>query len=150
MTRAINKKQAGFTMIELIVVTVIVAILASIAIPSYQDHVERSKVAEAIANLSSGRVKLEQWYLDSRTYATSPVCGSGFFSEAKYFTFSCSNLTATTYTLTATGVATKGMGGFTYTIDQSNVKTSSFTSPASDRGWVGVATCWAVKKGGQC
>lgn len=150
MKKLRSNSETGFTLIELMVTVAIVAILASVAIPSYKDHVERGKVSEAVANLSSGRVKLEQWFLDSRNYSTSPVCVNGYFSDAKYFTYACSNLTATTYTITATGVASKGMGGFSYTINESNTKASTFTSPASDNGWIDTATCWSVKKGGQC
>jgi type IV pilus assembly protein PilE len=164
MKKLQKKSESGFTLIELMVTVAIVAILASVAIPSYKDHVERSKVTEAISNLSSGRVKMEQWFLDNRSYMpiTSvspplhPLCpnfgtdNTANFTGSKFFTYTCSVLTPTTFTITATGVANQGMGGFSYTIDQSNVKTSAFVSPASDNGWVGSATCWAVKKGGIC
>jgi hypothetical protein len=57
--------------------------------------------------------------------------------------------TATTYTLQAAGKST--MAGFTYTIDQSNVKTSAFASPAPS-GWVAATpnNCWVTNVGGTC
>ena len=50
------------------VVVVIVAILATIALPSYSDYIQRSKISEAVSNLSDMRTRLEQFYLDNRQY----------------------------------------------------------------------------------
>ncbi|CAJ0723446.1 MULTISPECIES: pilin [Ralstonia] len=44
-----NKDQAGFTLIELMIVVAIVGILAAFAMPAYQDYMGRSRVAEGLA-----------------------------------------------------------------------------------------------------
>ena len=148
------KAQRGFSLIELMVVVAIVAILAAIAIPMYGDYVTRSKITEAMSNLSDGRVRMEQFFQDNRTYVGGLGCAAAgaaiTFSGSRYFTYACTVLTANTYTLTATGVAAQGMGGFSYTIDQANAKASVMAAPATTNGWANNAACWATKKGGVC
>jgi type IV pilus assembly protein PilA len=43
-----NKKQQGFTIIELMIVVAIIGILAAVALPAYQDYTNRAKVSELI------------------------------------------------------------------------------------------------------
>ena len=49
-----NKKQQGFTLIELMIVIAIIGILAAIALPSYQDYLARSQMSEGL-NLAGGQ-----------------------------------------------------------------------------------------------
>ncbi|MEQ1883301.1 MAG: type IV pilin protein [Burkholderiales bacterium] len=138
------RKQFGFTLIELMVVVAIVGILAAIAVPQYNDYVKRSKIAEATSNLGAMRVRMEQYFQDNRQYAGGPCTTTG-----KYFTYACAagEPTATTYLIEATGVAGEGLGGFKYTINQNNVKTTVMVAPSD---WTGSATCWVTNKGGAC
>ena len=139
-------KQIGFTLIELMITVAIIAILASIALPAYEDYVIRGRIPEATSGLSSARVQMEQWYMDNRTYAGAPFCAgtvSGrFFDLALTGGSSCDQ---NGYSLTATG---KGaMAGFSYTVDQSNAQSSTVTGFAR---FSGNASCWVTRTGGQC
>ncbi len=139
----------GFTLIELMIVVAIVAILASIALPSYNDYLIRGRLAEAHGELAAMRTKLETYYLDNRTYqnACQPNTVAPLPTGANFrFTYTCPALTLTTYTVQAVGIAARGTGGFTYTIDQANVRATT----AVPAGWTTNATCWVTKKGGTC
>jgi type IV pilus assembly protein PilE len=146
------KTTKGFTLIELMIVVAIVAILAAIALPSYSDYLRRGRVPEATSNLADVRVRLEQFFLDNRTFATAGAggapCASPPGTDVKYFDFACSNLGVNTYTVTATGIGP--MAGFTYTVNQANAKTTTLT-PATT--WVDTDTtlnCWVTRKGETC
>lgn len=146
------KTQKGFTLVELMIVVVIVGILASIGVPAYNDYVLRGKLTEAMTELAGMRVRLEQYYQDNRNYGSSAgACGLAMPAspDVKYFTYSCNwgaGGTDQFFTVTATGVAAQGTGGFTYTINQNNVKETT----AAPADWGTSTTCWITKQGGAC
>jgi type IV pilus assembly protein PilE len=138
------KRTQGFTLMELMIVVAVIAILASIGFPSYQDYVTRSKIAEATSALSDGRVRLEQYFQDNRTYVGGPKPAN---TSNFTYTHPVGTPTATGYTLTATGAGS--MTGFTFTINQANEKRTT-AAPTSWFSGTLPATCWVAKKGASC
>jgi type IV pilus assembly protein PilE len=147
------KRHAGFTLIEIMMVVIIIGILAAIAVPAYSDYLIRSRITQATAGLAEKRVRMEQFFQDNHLYfqadpaISAPACANDT-TASQYFNFTCPTLTATTYILTATGKGS--MSGFTYTLDQANVRSSTIANPAPS-GWVhALAACWMTSKGGGC
>ncbi len=115
-----RNKKSGFTLVELMVVAVIVAILAAVAIPLMSGNRERAMVTEAEAGLGTMRTALRAMFaqtgaynvdLDGNTIAPGAVASDipGIQEDdldGRYFDDDAYSITAvgdTTYTLTADG-----------------------------------------------
>ena len=145
-------KQSGFTLIEIMVTVAIVAILATIALPSYQEYVTRSRFSDATSALANKRVQIEQFFQDARTYEGAPGCADDDADSASptstLFDFSCGDTANENgFTLTASGRAGTPMAGFTFTINEAGNRAS--TVPAGS-GWTANPNCWIRAKGGTC
>jgi general secretion pathway protein G len=63
-----HRSARGFTIIEVMLVVALVGILAAIALPAYQSHRERVRVAEAVIDIKSMDVRLQQYRLDQGSF----------------------------------------------------------------------------------
>lgn len=71
------RPQQGFTLIELMIVVIVVAILASIAIPNYLEQSRKGRRADAVQAVGDLQLKLESWRAENPSYAECPNCVSG-------------------------------------------------------------------------
>lgn len=128
-------RQAGFTLIEVMIVVVIVAILASIAYPSYQSYIRKARRADAKTMVLRVQVEQEKYRGNNVSYSTD-------FSSASTGLKLASGTTAVTtltssdgyYDITLTepaGATTYSADGTGYTI-KATAKTG--TSQVKDTG----------------
>jgi type IV pilus assembly protein PilE len=136
---------SGFTLLELLITTVIVAILATIAIPSYTSYVVRTHRIEAQIALLNLVAEIEAHYTEHHTYATATITDLNGTdqSQNKYYILGLTDLTIGTYTLTATPNGHQGIQDTncqTLTINQLGEK--GITSGPAGIPTGTIDTCW--------
>ena len=151
----------GFTLLELMIALVVVAILATVAIPQYTAFVQRSRITDATSQLNDLRIRMEQAFQDNRRYDVAGNCAVDptipvFDASRDPFQFTCVFVAGALggYTLTAAGNAAKNMGSFTYALTV-NPATGALTRSTGSvpATWLPLPvpnTCWQVRKAGKC
>ena len=92
-----GKKRSGFTMIELMIVLIVVAVLLALAYPSYTQYVRKSKRAEAQQLLMNWSVNQEIWRSNNPQYA-----GDGDISPPTHDNYGFTvDVATSSFTLTA-------------------------------------------------
>lgn len=96
----------GFTLIEIMITLLLVAILSSIALPSYQSYVQHARRIEAETTLQDIANRLERYYTEQKTYADASLVNLGIASNTSdnSYRLALSELSANSYTVTATPV----------------------------------------------
>jgi len=110
------KKATGFTIIELMITVAIVAIIAAIALPSYQNYIMKSRRTDGLTALADLRLAQEKFRSNCPHYAASvgasQVCAANSAnsvlegdteSTEAFYTISMSSPSNTEFIITATG-----------------------------------------------
>jgi type IV pilus assembly protein PilE len=135
----------GFTLVELMIVIVIVAMLAAIAVPGYTSQVRKSRRTEARNALLDAAAREERFYATNNYYSVASSdlgygaawptsVGSGYYSLGAACTSGGALCTA--YTLTATAISTQVKDTSCTTLSLTSVGVQSSTGNAT------AATCW--------
>jgi type IV pilus assembly protein PilE len=139
------RRVAGFTLVELMVVVLVIAILAAIAIPGYAAQIRKSRRTEARTALLDAAGREERFYATNNFYtlvstnlgytgAWPTGVGSGYYN----LTVTCTNGKdpCTDYMLTATAIGTQAKDAIcaTLTLNQSGLQGATGTGTA--------AMCW--------
>lgn len=96
-----QRRVLGFSLIELMITVAVIAILATVAYPQYQDYVRRGNRSAAQTFMMTVAQRQEQYLLTNRSYAT---------------TIAALNLTQPPETVGRYTFALEGMGTATYTV----------------------------------
>lgn len=102
------KNEAGFTLIELMIVVAIIAILAAIAIPQYNDYTARTQLSEAVVLMGGLKIPVGEQFANAND-ASSCALPNTAITQGKYVA-SISAAAATPCVITAQMKAT-GVNG---------------------------------------
>lgn len=81
-----KRSNAGFTLIELMIVIAILGILIAIALPAYQDYTVRTKMSEALSLVTKEKLAVAEHYMSNGSFAsTLEEAGSSTIANASRY-----------------------------------------------------------------
>jgi len=131
------EQQRGFTLIELMIALVVLAIVTAIAYPSYTNQVIKSRRADGIAALNRKAMQMESCRSDNATYVGCPAIAPSTSEDGYYNIATPVSVTSTTYafTATATGAQASDTKCRTLTLNSQGTRGHSGTASSDDECW---------------
>lgn len=127
--RKFLQSRAGFTLVELMIVVIIVGILAAVAVPLYRRNTRKAMASEALALAGSVRTAQRVYYAEHSAYAAladiDELVASKDFEDNKYFTDkpAIGGGGGDTYTVTVTAPTGSDAEGLVVTMNESGAYT---------------------------
>jgi len=96
-----DHRRAGFTLLDVLIAVSIVAILASLALPSFRDAFQRGRRVDAMTSLLSVQVAQERWRANHTTYADLDALGWSDTSTEGHYQLRLEQISAGSFFATA-------------------------------------------------
>ena len=136
----IQRRNSGFTLIELMIVVAIVAILAAIAYPSYTNHITKTRRAAGAACAMEAAQFMERYYTTHLTYLNAALPNTQCMNEVgDHYTIQLSGAaTASAYTIQAVpkgSQASRDTKCKTLSINQAGTKGETGSAASAAECW---------------
>ena len=139
--KMVKKVQAGFTLIELMIVVAIIGILAAVAIPAYQDYIKKAKFQDIVASAHAVETAISMCLNENAGVATACDTAEelGITIKNSKETSATGGLAISTTSAAVTATANASAGGYTY------VRTPTMTSGDTAITWTQSGSCLEAK-----
>lgn len=140
--------QNAFTLVEVMITVAIVAILAAIALPSYNSYIVKSEIRSAQADLLALGLNFENRYQRTLSYPTftdpqkantagiKQVITNWSPGAEENFNFKIEDVTASTYTIVAEGISGRRQAGCKVSITSLNARTTAGCKYITNGPWL--------------
>jgi type IV pilus assembly protein PilA len=135
-----KKVQAGFTLIELMIVVAIIGILAAVAIPAYQNYVKKAKFQDIVSAAAAVETAISVCMNENNgdAAACDTATELGITIKDSKETAAAGPIAVTASTAAVTATANAAAGGYTYT------RTPTYTAGDTTITWTQSGTCLAA------